>query len=90
MLRFVHVVKIQVSGYVVTRSITKIFPFEVNEGNQNIMSTRHEKGEWTEEVFVIDILLEEKYIYGGEWNKTPSGRNLFVQNSNLFCLLEWN
>ena len=43
----------------------------------------------TGEMFVIDILQEEKYIYGGEWNKTWLS-DLFVQSNNLSCLLEWN
>ena len=42
---FVGVVKVQVDGTVVTRSITKIFPLDVNEGNQNITTVRHGKGE---------------------------------------------
>ena len=42
---FVRVVKVQVGGSVVTRSITKICPLEVNEGNQNITTVRHRMGE---------------------------------------------
>ena len=38
---FVRVVKVQFGGSVVTRSITKIFPLEVNEGNQNITTVGH-------------------------------------------------
>ena len=42
---FVRAVKVQVSGSVVTRTIKKICPFEVNEGKQNIMTVRHGRGE---------------------------------------------
>ena len=42
---FVRVTKVQVGGIVVTHSITKISPLEVNEGNQNIMTVRHGRGE---------------------------------------------
>ena len=38
-------VKVQVTGSVVTRTITKIYPFEVNEGNQNIMTVRYGRRE---------------------------------------------
>ena len=38
---FVQVVKVQFGGSVVTRSITKICPLEVNEGNQNITTVGH-------------------------------------------------
>ena len=38
---FVQVVKVQVGGSVVTHSITKICPLEVNQGNQNIMTVHH-------------------------------------------------
>ena len=33
---FVRAVEVQVGGWVVARSITKICPLEVNEGNQNV------------------------------------------------------
>ena len=62
---FVRVVKVQVGGSVVTCSIIKICPLEVNEDNQNITTVRHERGEWAGETFVIDTLQEEN---GGEWN----------------------
>ena len=39
------IVKVQVTGSVVTRTIKKICPFEVNEGKQNIMTVRHGRGE---------------------------------------------
>lgn len=42
---FVRVVKVQVGGSVVTCSIIKICPLEVNEDNQNITTVRHERGE---------------------------------------------
>ena len=42
---FVQVVEVQFGGSVVTRSITKICPLEVNEGNQNITTVRHGRGE---------------------------------------------
>ena len=38
---FVRFVKVQVGGSVVIRSITKIYPLEVNESNQNITPVRH-------------------------------------------------
>ena len=38
-------VKVQVTGSVVTRTITKIYPFEVNEGNQNIMTVLYGRRE---------------------------------------------
>ena len=41
---FVRVLKVQVGGSAVTRSITKICPVEVNEGNQNITTVRHGRG----------------------------------------------
>ena len=41
---FVRVLKVQVSGSDVIRSITKICPLEVNEGNQNITTVRHSWG----------------------------------------------
>ena len=87
--RFVRVVKVQVGGSIVIRSITKICPLEVNEGNRNVPTVSHGRGEWTGEIFVIDILQGEKYIYGGEQNKTPWWRYLFVLNTNL-PLLVWN
>ena len=42
---FVRVVKVQVRGSIVTRSVTKIFPLEVNECNQNITTVRHGREE---------------------------------------------
>ena len=42
---FVRVLKVQVGGSVVIRSITKIWPFEVNEGNQNITAVVHGREE---------------------------------------------
>ena len=42
---FVRVVKVQIGGSVVTRSITKICPLEINERNQNITTVRHGMGE---------------------------------------------
>ena len=42
---FVRVVKVQVGGSVVICSITKICPLEVNEGNQNITTVCHGRGE---------------------------------------------
>ena len=42
---FVKAVKVQVGGSAVVRSITKICPLEVNEGNQNITTVRHGRGE---------------------------------------------
>ena len=42
---FLRVVKVQIGGSVVTCSITKICQVEVNEGNQNITTVFHGKGE---------------------------------------------
>ena len=42
---FVRAVKVQVDGSVVTRSLTKICPLEVNEGNQKITTVHHGRGE---------------------------------------------
>ena len=39
---FVRVVKVRVGGSVVIRSITKMYPLEVNEGNQSVTAVRHE------------------------------------------------
>ena len=39
-------------------------------------------------LFVMDILQEQKYMYGREWNKTPWWRNLIFQNNNLSCVAE--
>ena len=42
---FARVVKIQVCGIVVTHLIMKIYPLEVNQGNQNIITVCHGRGE---------------------------------------------
>ena len=42
---FERVVKVQVSGSDVIRSIRKICPLEVNKDNQNITTVRHRRGE---------------------------------------------
>ena len=42
---FVRVVKVQVSGSAVNRSITKICPVQVNDGNQKITIVHHGRGE---------------------------------------------
>ena len=39
---FVRVMKVRVGGSVVIRSITKICPLEVNEGNQSVTTVRLE------------------------------------------------
>ena len=87
---FVQVIKVQVGGSVVTHTIKDLLTWINNEGSQNITTVRHGREEWTREIFVIDNLQEEKHIYGGEWNKTPWWRDLFLQNNNLPRLLEWN
>ena len=48
--------KVQVGvSSVVTCSIMKICPLEINEGNQNIMTVPHGRRERTGEIFVMDI-----------------------------------
>ena len=79
--RLAWVVKDQVGGSVAARSITKIFPLEVNEGNQNITAVLHGKVEWTVEVYVIDILQDEKQL-GKQW-KNNLGNNSYWRKNNL-------
>ena len=85
---FARVVKIQVCGIVVTHLIMKIYPLEVNQGNHNIITVCHGRGEWTGEIFALGILHEEKDIYGREWRLREW--SLVFQKNNLSCLLEWN
>lgn len=56
---FVEFMKVQVGVSVVTYSITKICPLEVNDGISNITTVRYGRGEWTREIFAVDILQEK-------------------------------